>query len=102
MTKKPLLAIISLVVLVSRLLLPIAMRSSASSSDALRAESVSGTLGTPPAPPPTPISEPIETAGRDDIVLIAGKGHETCQIIGRQKFSFSDKKVAQQCLKKRQ
>ena len=40
----------------------------------------------------------IEAAGRDDIVLIAGKGHETYQIIGEQKFDFSDKEVAQQCL----
>jgi len=36
----------------------------------------------------------IKTAGRDDIVLIAGKGHETYQIIGTQKFAFSDKAVA--------
>ncbi len=40
----------------------------------------------------------IDAAGRDDIVLIAGKGHETYQIIGEQKFDFSDKEVAQQCL----
>jgi UDP-N-acetylmuramoyl-L-alanyl-D-glutamate--2,6-diaminopimelate ligase len=43
----------------------------------------------------------IETAGKDDIVLIAGKGHETYQIIGKQKFDFSDKAVAQKCLKER-
>jgi len=43
----------------------------------------------------------IETAGKDDIVLIAGKGHETYQIIGKQKFDFSDKKIAQEYLKKR-
>jgi UDP-N-acetylmuramoyl-L-alanyl-D-glutamate--2,6-diaminopimelate ligase len=42
----------------------------------------------------------IKTAGKDDIVLIAGKGHETYQIIGTQKFDFSDKEVAQECLKK--
>jgi UDP-N-acetylmuramoyl-L-alanyl-D-glutamate--2,6-diaminopimelate ligase len=41
----------------------------------------------------------IETARKDDIVLIAGKGHETYQIIGTQKFDFSDKEVAQECLK---
>jgi len=40
----------------------------------------------------------IELAANDDIVLIAGKGHETYQIIGKQKFDFSDKKVAQECL----
>ena len=44
----------------------------------------------------------IEAAMRDarknDIVLIAGKGHEDYQIIGKQKFHFSDKEIAQQCL----
>jgi UDP-N-acetylmuramyl tripeptide synthase len=40
----------------------------------------------------------IETASSNDIVLIAGKGHETYQIIGTQKFDFSDKEVAEQCL----
>ncbi|MCH7556492.1 MAG: UDP-N-acetylmuramoyl-L-alanyl-D-glutamate--2,6-diaminopimelate ligase [Planctomycetes bacterium] len=42
----------------------------------------------------------IESAEKDDIVLIAGKGHETYQIIGTQKFDFSDKQIAQKCLKK--
>ena len=41
----------------------------------------------------------VKTAGKNDIVLIAGKGHETYQIIGTKKFDFSDKKVAQQYLK---
>jgi UDP-N-acetylmuramoyl-L-alanyl-D-glutamate--2,6-diaminopimelate ligase len=40
----------------------------------------------------------IETAGKDDIVLIAGKGHENYQIIGTQKFDFSDKEVTLECL----
>ena len=44
----------------------------------------------------------IKTAAKDDIVLIAGKGHENYQIIGNKKFDFDDKKVAQQCLKKQQ
>ena len=43
----------------------------------------------------------IKTAGKNDIVLIAGKGHETYQIIGKQKFDFSDKNIAQKCLEKR-
>lgn len=43
----------------------------------------------------------IESAGKDDIVLIAGKGHETYQIIGEEKFDFSDKAVAQEYLQKR-
>jgi UDP-N-acetylmuramoyl-L-alanyl-D-glutamate--2,6-diaminopimelate ligase len=43
----------------------------------------------------------IKSAGKNDIVLIAGKGHENYQIIGKQKFPFSDKIVAQECLTKR-
>jgi UDP-N-acetylmuramoyl-L-alanyl-D-glutamate--2,6-diaminopimelate ligase len=42
----------------------------------------------------------IKNAGKDDIVLIAGKGHETYQIIGSEKFEFSDRKVAEECLQK--
>ena len=41
----------------------------------------------------------IKAAKKDDIVLIAGKGHETYQVIGTQKFDFNDKTVAEQCLK---
>ncbi len=48
----------------------------------------------------TAIELAVKSAGKDDIVLIAGKGHETYQIIGTQKFDFSDKKVTEECLKK--
>lgn len=40
----------------------------------------------------------IKSAQPDDIVLIAGKGHETYQIVGTQKSHFSDKEVAEECL----
>lgn len=47
----------------------------------------------------------IETALADreesDIVIIAGKGHENYQIIGRETFPFSDKKTAEEILAKR-
>jgi UDP-N-acetylmuramoyl-L-alanyl-D-glutamate--2,6-diaminopimelate ligase len=43
----------------------------------------------------------IESAGKNDIVLIAGKGHENYQIIGKQKSPFSDKIVAREYLAKR-
>ncbi|MBN2020228.1 MAG: UDP-N-acetylmuramoyl-L-alanyl-D-glutamate--2,6-diaminopimelate ligase [Sedimentisphaerales bacterium] len=43
----------------------------------------------------------IESARKDDVVLIAGKGHETCQIIGRQKLPFSDKLIALDSLENR-
>jgi UDP-N-acetylmuramoyl-L-alanyl-D-glutamate--2,6-diaminopimelate ligase len=42
----------------------------------------------------------IKNAGKNDILLIAGKGHETYQIIGKQKFDFSDKQIAQEYLTK--
>ena len=44
------------------------------------------------------IASAIRTANKNDIVLIAGKGHETYQIIGKQKFDFSDKKIAMEYL----
>ncbi|WP_439101841.1 UDP-N-acetylmuramoyl-L-alanyl-D-glutamate--2,6-diaminopimelate ligase [Congregibacter sp.] len=40
----------------------------------------------------------IESAGPEDCVLIAGKGHEDYQIIGDQRLSFSDSSVARQVL----
>jgi len=43
----------------------------------------------------------IKTAGKDDIVLIAGKGHENYQIIGTKKIAFSDREVAEGYIKKR-
>jgi UDP-N-acetylmuramoyl-L-alanyl-D-glutamate--2,6-diaminopimelate ligase len=42
----------------------------------------------------------IAAAVKDDIVLIAGKGHEDYQIIGKQKHHFSDKEIAETCLNK--
>ena len=48
------------------------------------------------------IESSIRTAGKNDIVLIAGKGHETYQIIGKQKFDFSDKQIAMECLTTKQ
>ena len=40
----------------------------------------------------------IKTAGNDDIVLIAGKGHENYQVIGERTISFSDCEGARECL----
>jgi UDP-N-acetylmuramoyl-L-alanyl-D-glutamate--2,6-diaminopimelate ligase len=36
----------------------------------------------------------IEHAKKDDVILIAGKGHETYQIIGNETFDFDDKEIA--------
>lgn len=40
------------------------------------------------------ISESLKERGRDDVVVIAGKGHEDCQIIGKEAFPFSDREAA--------
>jgi len=44
------------------------------------------------------IHHAIEQARIDDLVLIAGKGHEDYQIIGRETFHFDDKEVAREAL----
>jgi UDP-N-acetylmuramoyl-L-alanyl-D-glutamate--2,6-diaminopimelate ligase len=43
----------------------------------------------------------IDAASQNDVVLIAGKGHENYQIIGSQKFPFSDKQIALDLLQNR-
>lgn len=40
----------------------------------------------------------IESANENDLVLIAGKGHEDYQIIGEIKYPFSDKNIVQKIL----
>ncbi len=47
------------------------------------------------------IHHAIAQARSDDLVLIAGKGHEDYQIIGREVFHFDDKEVARDALKNR-
>lgn len=43
----------------------------------------------------------IEPAEKNDIILIAGKGHETYQILGDKKIDFDDKQVALEALKQK-
>ncbi|MDP2872632.1 MAG: UDP-N-acetylmuramoyl-L-alanyl-D-glutamate--2,6-diaminopimelate ligase [Bacillota bacterium] len=43
----------------------------------------------------------IETAGPGDMVVIAGKGHETYQILGPDTIHFDDREVARQALLER-
>jgi UDP-N-acetylmuramoyl-L-alanyl-D-glutamate--2,6-diaminopimelate ligase len=43
------------------------------------------------------IAEAIQCAGNGDIVLLAGKGHETGQVIGTQVLPFDDVLVAREC-----
>jgi UDP-N-acetylmuramoyl-L-alanyl-D-glutamate--2,6-diaminopimelate ligase len=40
----------------------------------------------------------IEMANSSDTVLIAGKGHEEFQMIGDQKFKFSDRNIVRACM----
>lgn len=40
------------------------------------------------------IEKAIKTAEKDDLILIAGKGHETYQIFSHQTIGFDDRKVA--------
>lgn len=44
------------------------------------------------------IREAIESANREDIILIAGKGHEDYQQIGQVKYPFSDQAIAREVL----
>jgi len=44
------------------------------------------------------IHQAIFEARSDDLVLIAGKGHEDYQILGREVFHFDDKEVAREAL----
>ena len=45
------------------------------------------------------IKHAVEKAQGDDVILIAGKGHETYQIIGRTKHHFDDREVAAQAIR---
>lgn len=45
------------------------------------------------------IKHAVNTAGRADTILIAGKGHEDYQIIGTEKIHFDDREIAEKYLK---
>jgi len=47
------------------------------------------------------ITEAIALAGPGDLVLVAGKGHETYQVIGSQVLPFDDVAVAREALDRR-
>ncbi|MBD2844401.1 UDP-N-acetylmuramoyl-L-alanyl-D-glutamate--2,6-diaminopimelate ligase [Paenibacillus sp. IB182496] len=45
------------------------------------------------------IQKAIELASPGDVVLIAGKGHETYQIVGKETHEFDDRKVAKEAIR---
>jgi UDP-N-acetylmuramoyl-L-alanyl-D-glutamate--2,6-diaminopimelate ligase len=45
------------------------------------------------------IRRALSKAGSGDIVLVAGKGHETCQIIKDKSIHFDDRQVIEECLR---
>ena len=47
------------------------------------------------------INRAISLARANDVVIIAGKGHENYQIIGADKFHFDDREVAAEALARR-
>ena len=40
----------------------------------------------------------LSFAEKDDIIVLAGKGHETYQIIGKEKIHFDEREVVKNCL----
>jgi UDP-N-acetylmuramoyl-L-alanyl-D-glutamate--2,6-diaminopimelate ligase len=49
----------------------------------------------------TAIAEAIEAADDDDVVLVAGKGHEDYQVLGTEKIHFDDREHAHAALLRR-
>lgn len=47
------------------------------------------------------INRAVSLASTDDVVIIAGKGHENYQLIGSDKFHFDDREVAAEALARR-
>ena len=47
------------------------------------------------------IEDAVSIAVENDIILIAGKGHEDYQIIGREKIHFDDREIAGEAIIKK-
>ena len=46
------------------------------------------------------VKRAVYMAKEDDIILVAGKGHEEYQIIGEKRIPFSDREIAYKYLKR--
>ena len=44
------------------------------------------------------IAYALQQAGPDDVILIAGKGHESSQIVGDVHIAFNDYRIAQELI----
>ncbi|WP_417618976.1 UDP-N-acetylmuramoyl-L-alanyl-D-glutamate--2,6-diaminopimelate ligase [Parasphingorhabdus sp.] len=65
---------------------------------AIRAEIMAGATGAEEVPDRrAAIARAIELAGPQDIILLAGKGHEQGQIVGERVIPFDDVDVAREC-----
>ena len=47
------------------------------------------------------IEQAVQEAAKGDLIVIAGKGHETYQILGREKIPFDDREIAREACAKR-
>jgi UDP-N-acetylmuramoyl-L-alanyl-D-glutamate--2,6-diaminopimelate ligase len=47
------------------------------------------------------IDRAVASAHRGDVVVVAGKGHETTQVIGDQALPFDDRVVVEEALRRR-
>ncbi len=66
--------------------------------DTIRAEIMGGAIGADNvADRRAAITKAIELAGPQDIILLAGKGHEQGQIVGERVIPFDDVEVAREC-----
>ncbi|NIP43665.1 MAG: UDP-N-acetylmuramoyl-L-alanyl-D-glutamate--2,6-diaminopimelate ligase, partial [candidate division Zixibacteria bacterium] len=45
------------------------------------------------------ITEAVLRASEGDVVVIAGKGHENYQVIGKEKIHFDDREVVREALR---
>ena len=67
-------------------------------SAAIRAEIMAGATGADDvADRRAAIAKAIDMAGPQDIILLAGKGHEQGQIVGDRIIPFDDVEVAREC-----
>ncbi len=46
------------------------------------------------------IESALSKAGRNDVILIAGKGHETYQILGEKRIHFNDREIVEEWIHK--